>query len=177
MLKIILKFNILSTLYFLCFLYLKAEELDSWSHLSLKGGTYFKKSDDKPFTGILKNFHNSGSLSLKSNFKDGKQHGEFQTFHPNGKISIEGNFEMGKKIGRWSEFYDDGSSYWKLNYTDGKIDDGLFEMFHKNGNLRSSVTYKNDMPATNWTYYDEIGEIERIDIYKNGKFIYEKHLN
>ena len=79
MLKIILKFNILSTLYFLCFLYLKAEELDSWSHLSLKGGTYFKKSDDKPFTGILKNFHNSGSLSLKSNFKDGKQHGEFQT--------------------------------------------------------------------------------------------------
>ena len=50
-------------------------------------------------------------------------------------------------------------------------------MFHKNGNLRSSVTYKNDMPATNWTYYDEIGEIERIDIYKNGKFIYEKHLN
>ena len=49
-------------------------------------------------------------------------------------------------------------------------------MFHKNGQIRSEVTYKNDKPSSNWTYYDEKGEIERIDIYRNRKFFYEKHL-
>ena len=48
--------------------------------------------------------------------------------------------------------------------------------FHKNGQIISEVTYKNDKPSTNWTYYDENGEVERIDIYRNGKFFYEKHL-
>ena len=49
----------------------------------------------------------------------------------------------------------------RINYIDGKIKDGLFQMFHKNGQIRSEVTYKNDKPSTNWTYYNENGEVER----------------
>ena len=30
---------------------------------------------------------------------------------------------------------------------------------------------------SNWIYYNKDGEKERIDIYENGKFFYEKHLN
>ena len=75
-----------------------AEELDSWGKLVLKGTTYFKKSNNKPFTGILKNFHSSKSISLISNFKEGKQHGEFKTFHLNGELSIKGQFVNGKKM-------------------------------------------------------------------------------
>ena len=89
---------------------------------------------------------------------------------------MKGQFFEGQKIGDWFEFHDDGSLYWKLSYIDGKIKDGLFQMFHKNGQIRSEVTYKNDKPSTNWTYYDENGEVERIDVYRNGKFFYEKHL-
>ena len=151
-------------------------EINSWNELIKRGNTFYSKTDNKPFTGILKNFHETGSLSLIDHFKDGKQHGDFKTFHENGEISMKGQFFEGIKTGDWFEFHDDGSIYWKLSYIDGKIKDGLFQMFHKNGQIRSEVTYKNDKPISNWTYYDENGEVERIDIYRNGKFFYEKHL-
>tara|TARA_B100000886_G_scaffold330117_1_gene280229 strand:- start:252 stop:788 length:537 start_codon:yes stop_codon:yes gene_type:complete len=156
---------------------INAAEISSWSELVRKGNKYFKKSDSLPFTGVLKNFNESGSVSLRGSFKDGFQHGDFLTFHENGTISLKGQFKLGKQNGLWTEFYDDGSIHWKLKYFDGMKADGLFLMFHKNGKMKSKVTYKNNLPATNWIYYNEEGKEERIDIYENGKFFYEKHLN
>ena len=46
----------------------------------------------------MKNFHESGSVSLIDHFKDGKQHGDFKTFHENGEISMKGQFFEGKKL-------------------------------------------------------------------------------
>ena len=169
-----LKFSLIILLFSLN---LNAEELSSWSELIKRGNTYFKKSDDKPFTGILKNFFPSGKISVIDHFKDGKQHGEFKSFHENGNISMKGKFINGKQDGFWFEYYDDGSLYWKLKYTMGEKADGLFKMYHQNGNVKSEVIYKDNKPSTNWVYFDDKGNKERIDIYKNGKFIYEKHLN
>ena len=87
-------------------------EINSWNELTKRGNTFYTKTDDKPFTGILKNFHESGSVSLIDNFKNGKQHGDFKTFHENGEISMKGQFFEGKKTGDWFEFHDDGSIYW-----------------------------------------------------------------
>ena len=154
-----------------------ADELSSWSELVKRGNTYFKKSDDKPFTGVLKNFFPSGKISVIDHFKEGKQHGEFKSYHENGELSMKGKFNEGKQVGYWFEYYDDGSLFWSLRYIDGKKEDGLFQMFHKSGKLKSEVTYKNNKPSTDWVYYDEKGKKERIDIYKDGKFIYEKHLD
>ena len=76
----------------------------------------------------------------------------------------------------WFEYYDDGSLFWNLKYINGKKEDGIFQMFHKNGKIHSEVTLKNGEPITNWVYFDDTGEKERIDIYKDGQFFYEKHL-
>ena len=62
-----------------------------------------------------------------------------------------------------------------LNIKMEKKIDGPFQMFHKNGALKSEVVYKNDKPSTNWIYYDKDGRKEKEDVYKNGKFIYEKY--
>ena len=67
--------------------------------------------------------------------------------------------------------------YWKLNYKNGIKQDGLFRMFHKNGEVRSEVIYKNDKPSSNWTYFDENGKKEKVDIYKDGKFFYEEYFD
>ena len=163
---------------FICilFFHVNSEELNSWSQLVKKGNTYFKKSDDLPFTGTLKNHFPSGEISVIDHFKEGKQHGEFKSFHRNGNIAMIGKFNNGKQTGEWSEFYDDGSLYWRLLYIDGVKHDGLCQMFHKNGKVRSEVIYKNDKAFSNWVYFDEKGDKERIDIYKDGKFFYEKYL-
>ncbi len=155
--------------------YVNSEELNSWGQLVKKGNTYYKKSDDLPFTGILKNYFPSGELSVIDHFMEGKQHGEFKSFHLNGNLAMIGKFNNGKQDGEWSEFYDDGSLYWKLKYVDGVKEDGLFQMFHKNGEVKSEVIYKDDKPSTNWVYFDKNGEKERVDIYKDGKFFYEKY--
>ena len=149
-----MKFNLFLILSLFLSISLGAEELDSWSKLVKKGNTYYKKSDNLPFTGVLKNFFPTGEISVIDHFKDGKQHGEFKSFHRNGKLSMTGNFDMGKQVGFWFEYYDDGSLYWTLEYKNGKKVDGLFQMFHKNGSLKSEVIYKNDKPSTNWIYYD-----------------------
>ena len=73
-------------------------EINSWNELTKRGNTFYTKTDDKPFTGILKNFHESGSVSLIDHFKDGKQHGDFKTFHENGEISMKGKFFEGKRL-------------------------------------------------------------------------------
>ena len=90
------------------------EEINSWNQLVKKGDMFLKKSDNTPFTGILKNFFPSGSISLIDNFKDGKQHGEFKSFHENGKLSMKGFFKNGLQHGEWTEYHDNGSLYWKL---------------------------------------------------------------
>lgn len=151
------------------------EEINSWNQLVRKGDRFFKKSDNTPFTGILKNFFPSGSISLIDNFKDGKQHGEFKSFHENGKLSMNGIFKNGLQHGEWTEYHDNGALYWKLSYNNGVEKDGLFRMFHSNGSIMSEVTYGKGKPVSNWVYFDENGKKERIDIYQNGKFFYEKH--
>lgn len=153
-----------------------SDEINSWGQLIKKGNIYLKKTTKKPFTGVLKNFYPTGEVSLIDNFKDGKQHGDFKSFHKNGKLSMKGKFIEGMQHGEWFEYYDDGSLFWNLKYINGKKEDGIFQMFHKNGKIHSEVTLKNGEPITNWVYFDDTGEKERIDIYKDGQFFYEKHL-
>ena len=72
---------------------LSSEELDSWNQLVRKGDLFLKKSDQKPFSGVLKNYHPSGKLSLIDNFENGMQHGVFKSFYENGNILMSGVFK------------------------------------------------------------------------------------
>ena len=152
-----------------------AEEINSWGELIRKGEIYYKKKGNIPYTGVLRNYFPTGEISLINNFKDGKQHGSFKSFHRNGNLAMEGQFLDGKQHGFWSEYYDNGKLYWKLEYIEGIAADGPFQMFHKNGQIKSEVVYSNGKPASNWMYYDEYGKKERVDIYEDGKFFYEKY--
>ena len=156
---------------------LLSEEINSWNDLVRKGNIFYKKSDNQPFSGILKNHYPSGKLQLIDNFKNGMQHGEFKSFYENGKVSMSGMFKKGKQHGQWKEFHEDGSIYWKLNYYDGLEEDGLFRTFHKNGEIMSEVTYLSGRPNSNWIHFDELGKKIKVEYYENGKFFYEEHFD
>ena len=58
--------------FFLIFIFetnLLSEEINSWNDLVRKGNIFYKKSDNQPFSGILKNHYPSGKLQLIDNFK------------------------------------------------------------------------------------------------------------
>ena len=53
--------------FFLIFIFgtnLLSEEINSWNELVRKGNIFYKKSDNQPFSGILKNHYPSGKLSI-----------------------------------------------------------------------------------------------------------------
>jgi len=156
---------------------LLSEEINSWNELVRKGNLFVKKSDNQLFTGILKNYHPSGKLSLIDNFENGMQHGEFKSFYENGNILMSGVFKKGKQHGQWTEFHENGSIHWKLNYYEGIEEDGLFRTFHKNGEVMSKVTYLNGKPNSNWLHFDELGKKIKVEYYENGRFFYEEHLD
>ena len=83
---------------------------------------------------------------------------------------MEGQFLDGKQHGFWSEYYDNGKLYWKLEYIKGIEADGPFQMFHKNGQIKSEVVYSNGKPASNWMYYDEYGKKEKWIFMKMENF-------
>ena len=83
---------------------------------------------------------------------------------------MEGQFLDGKQHGFWSEYYDNGKLYWKLEYIEGIAADGPFQMFHKNGQIKSEVVYSNGKPASNWMYYDEYGKKEKRIFMKMENF-------
>ena len=58
-----MKFKLFITFCSLFFINLEAEEIDSWGKLVKKGNTYYKKSDNQPFTGVLKNLFPTGEIS------------------------------------------------------------------------------------------------------------------
>ena len=173
-------YKIFLKIIFLVFIFgsnLSSEEINSWNELVRKGNIFYKKSDNQPFSGILKNYYPSGKISLIDNFKNGMQHGEFRSFYENGKILMSGIFKKGRQHGQWKEFHEDGSIYWKLNYYDGVEEDGLFRTFHKNGEIMSEVTYLNGKPNSNWIHFDEFGKKIKVEYYENGKFFYEEHFD
>ena len=87
---------------------------------------------------------------------------------------MTGSFVEGKQVGFWFEYYDDGSLYWKLEYINGKKIDGPFQMFHKNGALKSEVVYKNDKPLP--IGYITIKTVEKKKrMCTKWKIIYEKY--
>ena len=68
-------------------------------------------------------------------------------------------------------------SYWTLEYINGKKIDGLFQMFHKNGALKSEVVYKrNDKPSTNWIYYDKDGRKEKRGCVQKWKNLFTRNI-
>jgi len=61
----------------------------------------------------------------------------------------------------------------KQNWSDeGK--DGLWEIYHDNGQLESKENYKDGKKDGVWEYYDKNGQIEYLLYYINGKSVKRK---
>jgi antitoxin component YwqK of YwqJK toxin-antitoxin module len=58
--------------------------------------------------------------------------------------------------------------WWSENYKNGK-EDGLYELFHENGQLEFRQNYKNGKQDGLREYYYENGQLEFRQNYKNGK--------
>ena len=114
----------------------------SWSEtlayedLVERGGLYYKKFTDTPFTG-----ETSGTGNGK--FIKGKKEGKWVYYHKNGQLYTKGNYKDGKREdGLQENYYENGQLKSRGAFKEGKID-GLYERYHDNGQLKNMGKFTN----------------------------------
>ena len=122
-----------------------------------RGGVAYLPKADKPFTGSVYAYFSDGkTVYLKSDFVDGKQHGEYVEYFQDGQISYKYNFKDGIEDGEWVWYNKNGSVQKKENYKDGQLH-GEWITYFDNGQIRVKGQYENGEEVGEWFQWDEEG--------------------
>lgn len=160
--------------------------------LKCQGSKYKSKRE-----GSWKCYHKNGELKWSSTFKDGEEHGTVECYYENGTWKktnvkhgilegktieynydsmvnefyyVEGEYVNGKETGKWINKYENHSIMGFTNYVSG-VREGDFEQFHKNGKISVKGRFENDEIQDSLYIYDDSSELERIELFDNGKLI------
>ena len=123
-------------------------------------GVYYLVNSQTPFTGASVSLHPNGNIEGRFNYKDGKLHGINEYFYEDGNLESRTNYSNGIWNGLTENYWENGQLYYKYSYTNGVQTDGLKEVFHKNGSLRSTYFIKNGK------YH---GARKELDVWRNLK--------
>lgn len=75
------------------------------------------------WVGDYKYYHENGNLAYDWKYNEsGKRTGEQKYYYDDGSLMIKGDWTNGKKEGMLTELYPDGSIKSEINFNDGKID-------------------------------------------------------
>ena len=100
-----------------------------------RGGLYYRKRTDVPFTGKT-------TGKTQGTFKNGKKDGPYVRYHKNGQLFLKTNYKDGKRDGPYIRYYDNGRLSSKGKQKDGK-QEGPHVTHHRNGQLQTKGTFKD----------------------------------
>jgi antitoxin component YwqK of YwqJK toxin-antitoxin module len=87
-------------------LFISLLSFPSWSatmdDLVYRGGIYYQKFTDVPFTGEM-------TGQIQGSFKNGKREGAWVGYWDNGQLYRKGNWKNGKEEGVWVSYNQDGT--------------------------------------------------------------------
>jgi antitoxin component YwqK of YwqJK toxin-antitoxin module len=94
-------------------------------------------------------------------------------YHSNGNVYIKGQKNSkGQEEGLWELFDFNGNIRLRIPFKEGK-EDGIEEVFCENGNIRWRTPYKEGKEDGIEEEFDEQGNIIRTRVWKDGKLIEE----
>ena len=142
--------------------------------LNSRNGLYYKKYEDKPYTGDVEGqqqgkfkngvkegswvfYDNNGKLMTKGFYKNGKKEGTWEYYH-DGKLSEKGKFMNSHEEGFWEGYWEDGQLNYKGKFENGKKE-GSWVWYHYNGQIMSQGHYENDNKVGYWVAYNEGGHL------------------
>jgi antitoxin component YwqK of YwqJK toxin-antitoxin module len=127
-----------------------------------RAGVAYLPKADKPFTGTAYAYFPDGkTVFTKSDFVDGKQHGEYIEYFQNGNVNYKYSFKNGIEDGEWIWNNEAGQLLKKENYKDGQLN-GEWITYYDNGQIRVKGQFENGEEVGEWFAYDEEGnQVER----------------
>lgn len=127
-----------------------------------RGGVAYLPKADKPFTGSAYAYFPDGkTVYLKSDFVNGKQHGEYVEYFQKGQINYKYNYKNGIEDGEWVWYDENGNILKKENYKEGNRH-GEWTTWFSNGQLHVKGQFENGEEVGEWLQWDEEGNpVER----------------
>ena len=132
------KFTVIAAVIsFMIFIPLNTVTSETMGDLVKRGGLYYKKYSNIPFTGNFTGF-------LRGSFIDGKREGYWVRYWDNGQLAYKGNFKNGLEEGTWVGYWNNGQLSYKGSYKNGNRE-GDWKDYNKDGtvNQKYSGTFKN----------------------------------
>ncbi len=143
--------------------------------------------------GTIIRYYENGNLKEKFTNLDNKLQGTYLSYDENGNCQIwtylndtlngqaseylvdsskvtiiVGQYGNGKETGLWKWFNKDSVLYQTITYDNG-IQNGEFLKYYPNGQIKEKATLINGLYDGELTYFNEMGIVDKIEIYKNGK--------
>ena len=103
-------------------------EAVDWDELVERGGVYYNKSSETPFTGEVTGQRERGQ------FKDGKKEGPWASYWSNGQLRGKGDYKDGKREGSWISYQSNGRLWKEGGYKEGERD-GTWIIYQTNDQL------------------------------------------
>jgi antitoxin component YwqK of YwqJK toxin-antitoxin module len=85
--------------------------------------------------GLYAEYHKSGAVKIKRNYKKGELHGSHVEYHENRTIRHKTNYKNDIQFGKTLSFYKNGNIFREFNLVNGKYEGEIREYFN-NGNLK-----------------------------------------
>ena len=81
----------------------------------------YAPNDDKPFTGNVFDFYDSGKKSEDGRYRNGLKNGKWTYWFKNGQKWKEGTYKDGKEDGLWIWWNVNGQKWREETYKDGEL--------------------------------------------------------
>ncbi|HEY1045251.1 MAG TPA: hypothetical protein VGF79_02355 [Bacteroidia bacterium] len=94
----------------------------------------------KKYTGVKKEYFESGKIKSIFNLRKDKKHGTCQTFYENGNKNMEMEYRNDRRDGAYRWYYETGELFQEGNFSDDKLHGQVTE-FEKNGSIRKVKNY------------------------------------
>ena len=108
--------------------------------LAERGGVYYQKFTDTPFSGDVE-----GQIS--GSILNGLRQGYWVRYHDSGQLNYKGHFKHNKKDGTWVTYFENGQLHSKGAYKDGKKE-GYWVTYGNRGQLWVAGEYKNGLKVS-----------------------------
>lgn len=164
------------------------ERIIKKNEVELRKEVLYVVGEKEPFSGIVNEYYENGSIKTQYSFKNGLQNGISKTFYENGNLKAEYPFVNDTIVGIVKEYYENGNisiigsfsdnmpeGPSKSYYETGEIEnesvfvkgkrEGELKEYHKNGNLKTIVFFVNDLVNGIAKSFYETGELKTIANY------------
>ena len=118
----------------------------------------------EPFTGVVVDYHENGSLKLRKSVVKGKAEGLWIEWYDTGVVRYLGEWKDGKGHGTWMYFYENG----ELSERSQVMEDmwhGISESWHKNGKKAAEGLLANNQRVGEWKLWNQDGSLKEIKNY------------